>query len=164
MNDLQARAELAIKDIVLPYVKEDAFSGEDIHIAIVSHGLCISELVSALMRLDHFKAGGGNWTGLLNTAWTRVAVDTVASSSQLKTLSRITQIYKQAKGNVGTHIPLEVRVTHINEHPHLLSMVRAGHASSHLEFHLIVDLQKRQDGGTEASNKVTDLTEADTEY
>jgi len=126
MNDLQARAELAINDIVLPYVKEEAFSGEDIHIAIVSHGLCISELVSALMRLDHFKAGGGDWTGLLNTAWTRVALDAVAN------------------GNVGTHIPLEVRVTHVNEHPHLLSM-------------------KRQGEGAEASDEVTDLPEADTE-
>ncbi len=68
LNDLQARAERAIKDIVLPYAKEGAFAGEDIHIAIVSHGLCISELVSALVRLDHFKVNGSDWTGLLNTA------------------------------------------------------------------------------------------------
>lgn len=129
LNDLQTRAERAIKDIVLPFVKEEAFSGQDIHIAIVSHGLCISELVSALVRLDHFKASGSDWTGLLNTAWTRVTLDAVASYSPLKILSRITQIYKQAKGDAGPEIPLKVRVTHVNEHTHLENIVCRTHAT-----------------------------------
>ncbi|KLO15967.1 phosphoglycerate mutase-like protein [Schizopora paradoxa] len=123
LNDLQVRAERAIKDIVLPYVKDGQ---EDIHIAIVSHGLCISELVSALVRLDHFKTSNSDWTGLLNTAWTRVTLDTAASSSPLKILSRITQIYKQAKGDSGSNIPLKVRVTHVNEHSHLQNIKRQG--------------------------------------
>ncbi len=52
---------------------------------------------------------------------------------------------------MGTHIPLKVRVTHVNEHSHLLNIVRAGHASSHLVLNLIGDLQKRQGGGIRSS-------------
>lgn len=53
----------------------------DIHIALVSHGLCISELVAALAALDFERrskgqeVSGGRYAGLLNTAWTRATVD-----------------------------------------------------------------------------------------
>jgi len=157
LSDLQARAGRAIKDIVLPYVKEGAFAGEDVHIAIVSHGLCISELVSALVRLDHFKVNGSDWTGLLNTAWTRVTLDAVA------------------KGDTGTSIPLKVRVTHVNEHSHLLNIKRQGggigssaHDPAQQDIRAFFGGAKpsskvETQETTQASNEVIDLTEADTE-
>ena len=81
LNDLQARAERAMNDIVVPAVWEAARTGTKAHLAIVSHGLCISELIAALVRKDkdanssEKNAEGGSWTGLLNTAWTRVTID-----------------------------------------------------------------------------------------
>ena len=62
----------------MPNVWEMARSGKDLHVAVVSHGLCISELISATLRKDKDAATGGpekRWTGLLNTAWTRVTVE-----------------------------------------------------------------------------------------
>lgn len=79
MNDLAARANRAVWEIVVPYVKEDAENGTSAHIAIVSHGLCISELVAAVLRLDLKSKNANNWTGLLNTAWTRVKIELNAS-------------------------------------------------------------------------------------
>lgn len=78
MNDLQERAERAVRDVVLPHVWNMARSGQDDRIALVSHGLCISELVAALVRRDSralSDAHGKTWTGLQNTAWTRVGVN-----------------------------------------------------------------------------------------
>lgn len=86
LNDLQARAERAIEDIATPYVKEIAEKGWDgrtRQIAVVSHGLCISELIPGLLRKDGDWRGraGKGWTGLYNTAWTRVAVDIIVRPS-----------------------------------------------------------------------------------
>lgn len=82
LNDVQARAERAIQELVMPHVWKAAQSGEKGNIAIVSHGLCISELIAALVRKDRdAQAGaqGGKWTGLMNTAWTRLTVDIAVS-------------------------------------------------------------------------------------
>ena len=84
LNDLQTRAERAMEEIIMPHVWNAAKSGEKAHIAVVSHGLCISELIAALMRKDCDAppgAQGGKWTGLMNTAWTRVTIDLVVSAN-----------------------------------------------------------------------------------
>ena len=81
-HDLQERAERAIGNIVMPHVWDVIQSGRDDRIALVSHGLCISELVAALLRKDErvaTDAHGKKWTGLRNTAWTRVKVTTRVS-------------------------------------------------------------------------------------
>lgn len=79
LKDLQVRAERAVAELIIPNVWESARSGKDLHIAVVSHGLCISELIGAVLRTDKDAAtsgaGGKRWTGMLNTSWTRVTVE-----------------------------------------------------------------------------------------
>lgn len=81
LSDLQARAEKAVEELIMPYVWEQArMGGEDLQVAVVSHGLAISELIAALMRKDAGAAGGSEgkrWTGLLNTAWTQMTIQVV---------------------------------------------------------------------------------------
>ena len=54
---------------------------ENVHVALVSHGLCISELVAAVLGLDYERRSKGlevpdrAYAGLLNTAWTRATID-----------------------------------------------------------------------------------------
>lgn len=69
LDDLARRAEVGIRECVLPHVVEDG-----VHIIIASHGLCISELVPALLRLDPDSPGDVAFTGLMNTAWIRATV------------------------------------------------------------------------------------------
>ena len=76
LDDVAVRAERSIKDLVLkPYLSRAISSGaEDIHIAVVSHGLCIGELIPALLKRNDGGSPTKNYRGLLNTAWTRVTV------------------------------------------------------------------------------------------
>ncbi|KIK48099.1 hypothetical protein CY34DRAFT_798738 [Suillus luteus UH-Slu-Lm8-n1] len=70
VEDLTRRGERAVRDVVLPHVVNVARSGRDEHIALVSHGLCIAQVVGAIVRL-----GGGTWKRkgpMVNTAWVRV--------------------------------------------------------------------------------------------
>lgn len=67
LEDVAHRADEAIAECVLPHVREDG-----VHIAITSHGLCIGELIAALIRLDPEGHRDRSYSGLLNTAWTRV--------------------------------------------------------------------------------------------
>jgi broad specificity phosphatase PhoE len=72
--DLEARATQAVKELVIPHVYQAARTGErSVHIAVVSHGLCISELVPALLNWGLY-ARDEDFSGLKNTAWTRVEV------------------------------------------------------------------------------------------
>lgn len=77
LDDLAARASLAIEELVMSHVRRAAREGrKGVHIALVSHGLCISELVPALLKKDSSGTHSGkNYRGLLNTAWTRITVD-----------------------------------------------------------------------------------------
>ncbi|KAK7463040.1 hypothetical protein VKT23_007624 [Stygiomarasmius scandens] len=93
MDDLRERAERAVRECVLPHLDVE---GQDRHIILTSHGLCISELVAALMRLE-VSSSEGDYRGLSNTAWARVELERSDSS------------YK-------------VRVTHFNESEHLKSL------------------------------------------
>ena len=58
-----------MRECILPHVGTD-----NVHVAIASHGLCISEMVAALLRLDPGSRRDISYAGLLNTAWTRVEV------------------------------------------------------------------------------------------
>ena len=79
INDLARRAEEAIRECVLPHVLEDS-----VHIAIASHGLCISELIAALLRLDPDASRNVSYRGLLNTAWTRVMISVKVMENHIR--------------------------------------------------------------------------------
>jgi len=86
LDDLALRAEVAIRDCVLPHVQilpsVESVESNDlkqevpaVHVALFSHGNCISEMVSALLRLDPEANCDGNFLGLLNNAaWTRAEI------------------------------------------------------------------------------------------
>lgn len=85
LNDLARRAEVAISECVLPHLSES--ESKEVHVAIASHGLCIGELVAALIRLDPEADKKKNYTGLMNTAWTRVEVKVRVSLNELMEIS-----------------------------------------------------------------------------
>lgn len=70
------RAEKAINELVLPHIRTAALEGhKNVHIALVSHGLCISKLIERLLVKDSEDPQSGDFRGLLNTAWTRLEVE-----------------------------------------------------------------------------------------
>lgn len=77
LDEVVKRAERAIDELVMPHVWEAARAGKKgVHIALVSHGICISELIPVLVMKDESRQHPGHkWRGLLNTAWTRITVD-----------------------------------------------------------------------------------------
>ena len=76
INDLAQRAKEAITTIVLPHVWQAAKEGKaDIHVAVVGHGLCISHMVSQLLKMGAKQDEELDYRGLWNTAWTRVVVE-----------------------------------------------------------------------------------------
>ncbi|KAH7885210.1 histidine phosphatase superfamily [Phlebopus sp. FC_14] len=106
VNDLAQRADQAIRELVLPHVREATKSeGQDVHIALVSHGLCISQLVAALVNRNDGGAPDADYRGLMNTAWTRVTVQ-VKGPQLGETL-------------VDNLPPLIVKVTDVNRHEHI---------------------------------------------
>lgn len=99
LNDLASRAEKGIRECVLPHLQESQFpevAHSDIHIAIASHGRCIGELLSALLRLDPEAERDLKFTKLANTAWTRMYVR-IRVSLNLKVNSTISDrlIYRE---------------------------------------------------------------------
>ncbi|KAI0769010.1 phosphoglycerate mutase-like protein [Trametes elegans] len=115
LDDLYRRAQQAIKELVMPHVWRAAREGKKgVHIAIASHGLCISELVPALVVKDESGVHPGDkYRGLHNTAWTRVTVD-VKGAKEGEPL------------NFAESDPpkLQVRVTDVNRHEHLANVTR----------------------------------------
>ena len=74
LDDLAERAKQAVDELLLPYVWSAARGGDQgLHVAVVSHGLCISELVPALLGHSRIQPDG-HYRGLLNTAWARLTV------------------------------------------------------------------------------------------
>ncbi|KAJ7269938.1 phosphoglycerate mutase [Mycena rebaudengoi] len=104
LNDLARRTEKAIADCVVAHL-----TGGDLHIAIASHGLCISELIAALLRLDPDSRRDISYAGLLNTAWTRVVVS-VKDESYTGSIDA---------SNIP---PLNVRVTDVKNSDHLAAL------------------------------------------
>jgi broad specificity phosphatase PhoE len=77
LNDVARRAEQAIQDFIFPEVRKAAEKGmKGLNIAIVSHGICISELVSCLMAKGESGHNlGHKYRGMRNTAWSRISVN-----------------------------------------------------------------------------------------
>lgn len=92
LDDLHERAKDAIKECLYPHLEN-----EDGHIAIASHGLCIAEMMSALVKMDPHADHSVSYRGLLNTAWTRVEV----------------------RRRAGQAEALEVKISHVNHAKHL---------------------------------------------
>lgn len=75
--DLALRAEGVIDDILLSYVLEEP---DEANVAVVSHGLFLSELIAALVRKDDAVRISGrevyarDFRGLKNTGWAKVTV------------------------------------------------------------------------------------------
>ncbi|THH20081.1 hypothetical protein EW146_g1183 [Bondarzewia mesenterica] len=114
LHDLAERAKQAIRELVLPLVWRAANEGKKgVHIAVVSHGLCISRLIAELLKNDADGPDNGDYRGLLNTAWTRVAVNVVGS---------IEGELLECDGNNSP--PLAIRVTDVNRHSHINDIKR----------------------------------------
>ncbi|OJT14672.1 hypothetical protein TRAPUB_8725 [Trametes pubescens] len=132
LDDLFSRAKQAIDELVMPHVWSAAREGKKgVHIAIASHGLCISELVPALVMKDESGVHPGEkFRGLQNTAWTRVTVDVKVSPAFHVTLLSTDPCLKGAKEGEPLDFPdndppkLQVRVTDFNRHEHLDAVKR----------------------------------------
>ena len=75
IDELAQRANKAIAAFVLPHVWQAAKEGKTgIHVAVVSHGLCISQMIYELLKMSA-KQDDREYRGLLNTAWTRLVID-----------------------------------------------------------------------------------------
>ena len=75
IKDLGERAKSALEKLVLPHVWQAAKEGKTgTHLAVVSHGLCVGELISELLKMNA-EQGRKFESHLKNTAWTRVVID-----------------------------------------------------------------------------------------
>lgn len=113
IKDLAKRARTALVKLVLPHVWQAAKEGKTgVHIAIVSHGLCISELISELLKRSAKQGTKTNYRGLMNTAWTRVAID-IEGAQEGQPI------------DMDKELPfLVMRVTDINRHSHVDNIKR----------------------------------------
>lgn len=75
-DDLAARADKAVNELLMPMIWKSVREGTRENVAVVSHGLCISELIPALLRKQQRGSSLqiGYYAGLRNTAWSRVVV------------------------------------------------------------------------------------------
>jgi len=121
-NDLAERAKRALTQFVLPHVWQAAKQGRTgIHVAIVAHGLFLSDMISELLRMSVDANPGklGAYDGLWNTAWTRVAIDIEgAQEGQPVALDK-------------EHPILVMRVTDINRHSHIDNIVKRHGSNVH---------------------------------
>ncbi|KAF8510068.1 phosphoglycerate mutase [Hysterangium stoloniferum] len=119
LNDLSKRTNRAAMKFILPWIwdTEKTYGKKEgeVHLVVVSHGLCISELVATLVRMDADGFGQGrHYGGLANTAWTRA---TIAIKANFFLLS-------PPPSPAEPDMPLVVRVTHLNQHGHLDGVTR----------------------------------------
>ncbi|KAF4590184.1 hypothetical protein EYR40_009417 [Pleurotus pulmonarius] len=115
--DLSRRAVQAVEDILLPYAQQD-IPGSQIHVAIASHGIFISEVVEALLRMDtesglqHSPNQYPNqYRGLSNTGWVRVHVECLPTT-------KVSTVGRPARPS------LRVEVTDFNRNEHLSNIAR----------------------------------------
>ncbi|KAJ7784509.1 phosphoglycerate mutase-like protein [Mycena metata] len=111
-DDVQNRARKVWADILIPYVREAAKEGtDDIHVAVVSHGIFIKEALRALTKYDRsLDLTVGDYQWLRNTAWTRVVVG-----------FKDPHVVGEPPVSIQ---PLRVHLTHFNECEHLASVKR----------------------------------------
>lgn len=72
-NDMRVRAQRAVEELFLPYLSDATFEG---HVAVVSHGLFLRELLRAFLSIGNVdeESGVTGLDGLKNTAWIRLTV------------------------------------------------------------------------------------------
>ncbi|KAI9465601.1 phosphoglycerate mutase-like protein [Lactarius psammicola] len=76
IKDLAERARKGLEEFVLPHVWQAAKEGKTgIKVAVVSHGLCITELISELLKKSAKPVTKPKNTNLSNTGWIQVVVD-----------------------------------------------------------------------------------------
>jgi broad specificity phosphatase PhoE len=74
--DLAERSKKAITQLLLPHMQKVVKEGSTgIHVAVVSHGLCLGEMISELLKMSANQAVETKYNGLENTAWTRVVIN-----------------------------------------------------------------------------------------
>ncbi|KAH9080613.1 hypothetical protein EDB83DRAFT_998575 [Lactarius deliciosus] len=73
-KDMAKRARIGLEQFVFPHVWQAAKGEIGIHVAVVGHGLCITELVSELLKKSA-KEVRNPQVNLMNTGWIRVVVD-----------------------------------------------------------------------------------------
>ncbi|TBU27212.1 phosphoglycerate mutase-like protein [Dichomitus squalens] len=115
VDDLYVRATQAINELVMPRIWEAAREGKTgVHIALASHGLCISELIPALLVQDESGTHPGDkYRGLHNTAWTRLRIDVLGAKEG------------QPLDFPDSEPPkLRIRVTDVNRSEHLAGVTR----------------------------------------
>jgi len=117
LDDLRDRAKQAIRELLLPIVRDAVKEKKrDVHVAFVSHGLCISEMVATLVSLDYERRSRGlevpdrQYAGLMNTAWTRATID----------LADVGEVAVDENGLPA----LAIKVTDVNRHRHLEGVKR----------------------------------------
>lgn len=140
LDDLRDRSRQAIKELVVPIIA-DAIreKKENVHVALASHGLCISELVAGLVTLDYERRSKGlvvpdrQYAGLLNTAWTRVTVD----------LADVGETSVDENGLPA----LSIKVTDVNRHEHLDRVKRQRGIGSQAHDPAQSDIRKFFGGG-----------------
>ncbi|KAI9058308.1 phosphoglycerate mutase-like protein, partial [Trametes sanguinea] len=115
LDDLFERAKKAIDELIMPHVWKAAREGKKgVHVAVASHGLCISELIPALLIKDESGVHPGDkYRGLQNTAWTRVTVDVKGLKEG-----------EPLEFSNSDPPKLKVRVTDVNRHEHLADVKR----------------------------------------
>jgi len=117
INDLAQRAKEAITTLVLPHVWQTAKEGKaGVHVAVVGHGLCISQLISQLLKMSANQDEERDYRGLLNTAWARVVIESEgahegqAASMNRELIMHVTDVnrhshtdnIKRQKGGIGS--------------------------------------------------------------
>ncbi|KAK0449769.1 histidine phosphatase superfamily [Desarmillaria tabescens] len=105
VEDLAERAHGAIKECIFPHLAEE----DGFHVALASHGLCIGELIHALLSYDPNSSREESYLGLMNTAWTRAVISLDPSH--------------QGPVDSNNPPPLSVGVTHIGKTDHLTDLV-----------------------------------------
>ncbi|KAH6911399.1 histidine phosphatase superfamily [Coprinopsis sp. MPI-PUGE-AT-0042] len=120
-NDVAARARRFVQEVLMPYVRQEDEGKEGLHIAVVSHGLIIPELISILWRMDKNPVMQetelrGNLRGMRNTGWTRVEF-----GLQEEENAAAADGYRSQNSAFKTH---KIRFLHVNSHAHLSSLTR----------------------------------------
>ncbi|KAG1741826.1 phosphoglycerate mutase-like protein [Suillus paluster] len=74
-EDLAARAVQAVDEVIMPHLRSASRAGRAEHIALVSHGLYIGALITALLKRDSSGVSPTReYIGMQNTAWARVVI------------------------------------------------------------------------------------------
>ncbi|XP_006463453.1 hypothetical protein AGABI2DRAFT_120270 [Agaricus bisporus var. bisporus H97] len=106
LNDVATRVEEAIKEFIIPHVfaKDQAA----VQIAFASHGICISETISALLRLDPEVEQLKQYKGHHNTGWSQVEISPKADHT--------------GDYDPSSPPPVRVRLLTFNNYGHLSSL------------------------------------------